>query len=72
LGKPVRTHPFLDGNKRVAVTVTAALLKVSGYRPEFNDLEAFSYATGLYESGALRFKELEMWLRFHVTRCSEN
>jgi len=33
-------HPFVDGNKRVAVTVTAAFLKVNGYRLEFDDLEA--------------------------------
>jgi death-on-curing protein len=25
-----QNHPFLDGNKRVAVTVTAAFLRVSG------------------------------------------
>jgi prophage maintenance system killer protein len=27
-----QNHPFLDGNKRVAVTVTAAFLKVNGYK----------------------------------------
>jgi death-on-curing protein len=26
-----QNHPFVDGNKRVAVTVTAAFLKVNGY-----------------------------------------
>lgn len=26
-----QNHPFIDGNKRVAVTVTAAFLKVNGY-----------------------------------------
>ena len=63
-----QNHPFVDGNKRVAVTVTAAFLKVNGYRLEFNDLEAFSYLTGLYESGALRFSKLEKWLRQHAAR----
>ncbi len=62
-----QNHPFVDGNKRVAVTTTAAFLKVNGYVLEFNDLEAFAFLAGLYESGTLRFKELETWLRHHVT-----
>jgi death-on-curing protein len=64
-----QNHPFVDGNKRVAVTVTAAFLRVNGYRLEFNDLEAFSVLIGLYEGGTLRFAELDKWLRSHVTRC---
>jgi death on curing protein len=68
-----QNHPFVDGNKRVAVTVTAAFLKLNGYRLEFGDLEAFSFLTGLYETGTLRFRELETWLRQHATpRDPEN
>ena len=64
-----QNHPFVDGNKRVAVTVTAAFLRVNGYRLEFDDLETFSFLVGLYATGTLRFKELEVWLRQHaVTR----
>ena len=43
-----QNHPFVDGNKRVAVTVTAAFLRVNGYRLEFDDLEAFSFLVGLH------------------------
>lgn len=64
-----QNHPFLDGNKRVAVTVTAAFLRVNGYRLEFDDLEAFSFLIRLYESGTMRFSELETWLRHHASRC---
>ncbi len=64
-----QNHPFMDGNKRVAVTVTAAFLRVNGYRLEFDDLEAFSFLVGLYETGTLRFKELEVWLRQHAVTC---
>ena len=63
-----QNRPFVDGNKRVAVTVTAAFLKVNGYLLEFDDLEAFSFLAGLYESGRMRFAELENWLRQHATR----
>ena len=61
-----QNHPFVDGNKRVAVTMTAAFLRVNGYRLEFDDLEAFSFIIGLYEGGTFRFQELETWLRLHV------
>lgn len=64
-----QNHPFVDGNKRVAVTVTAAFLKVNGYRLAFNDNAAFSFLVGLYETGSLRFKELEGWLRQHAAPC---
>ena len=45
--------------------VTAAFLRVNGYRLDFDDIEAFSFLIGLYETGRLRFKELETWLRRH-------
>ena len=32
-----QNHPFVDGNKRVAVTTMAAFLRVNGYRLEFDD-----------------------------------
>ena len=63
-----QNHPFIDGNKRVAVTVAAAFLSVNGYRLEFDDMEAFKFLIGLYESGNLRFAELERWLRQHCFR----
>ena len=59
-------HPFVDGNKRVAVTVAAAFLRVNGYRLELEDNDAFSFLTGLYETGRVRFEELDGWLRRHV------
>jgi death-on-curing protein len=61
-----QNHAFLDGNKRVAVTMTAAFLQVNGYRLEFNDAEAFSFLLDLYETGRLRFDELDCWLRQHA------
>ena len=61
-----QNHPFVDGNKRVAVTVTAAFLRVNGYRLEFDDDEAFSFLISLYETGRVRFEELDKWLRQHA------
>ena len=60
-----QNHPFIDGNKRLAVTVTAAFLRVNGYRLTFSDESAFSFLMNLYEGGRMRFDELDGWLRQH-------
>ena len=65
-----QNHPFIDGNKRVAVTVTAAFLKVNGYQLEFNDLDAYAFLMDLYETGRMRFSELDAWLRKHLLPSS--
>jgi death-on-curing protein len=64
-----QNHPSIDGNKRIAVTVTVAFLKVNGYRLDFDDIEAFTFLIGLYESGRMGCAELEKRLRQHATRC---
>jgi len=53
-------------NKRVAVTLTAAFLRVNGYVLASDDTVAYSFLLGLYESGTFRFAELETWLRQHT------
>ena len=57
---------FADGNKRFAVTVTAAFLRVNGYRLQFKDLEAYSFLIGLHRTRRMRLEELDPWLRQHV------
>ena len=60
-----QNHPFVDGNKRTAIAVTAAFLRVNGFRLEFDDLQAYEFLIGLYERGQFRFERLEPWLREH-------
>jgi death-on-curing protein len=61
-----QNHPFVDGNKRVAITVTAAFFRVNGYRLEFDDRAACQFLMSLYERGCFRFAELEKWIRRHA------
>jgi death-on-curing protein len=61
-----QNHAFVDGNKRIAVTMTAAFLRVNGYRMEFDDADAFSFLLDLYETSRISFPELDRWLRQHV------
>ena len=65
-----QNHPFVDGNKRVAVTMTAAFLRVNGYHLEFNDADAFSFLLDLYETGRMRFENVDRWLRQHVVAAN--
>ena len=61
-----QNHAFVDGIKRVAVTMAAAFLQVNGYRLQFNDADAFSFLLDLYETGRMQFDELDRWLRQHA------
>lgn len=67
-----QNHAFVDGNKRVAVTMTAAFLRVNGFRLEFNDAEGFSFLLDLYQTGRMRFEEIERWLRQHVVAADQS
>jgi death on curing protein len=61
-----QNHPFVDGNKRTAISVTAAFLRVNGYHLEFEDHDAYQFLIGLYEQNQFRFGALEKWLRSHA------
>jgi death-on-curing protein len=61
-----QNHPFIDGNKRTAIAVTAAFLHINGFRLGFDDLEAYQFMSQLYETNQFRFERLEPWLRQHA------
>jgi death-on-curing protein len=63
-----QNHPFLDGNKRTAITATGVFLLLNGYRLRFDDLEAYDWLIELYESGRVRKLTIEPWLRGHAEK----
>jgi len=63
-----QNHPFVDGNKRIAVTATAAFLRVNGYLLKFDDHVAYEFLLDLYTTGRFQFAELERWLRAHTIK----
>lgn len=65
-----QNHPFVDGNKRVAISVTAAFLRINGFRLQFDDLTAYAFLIELYESNDFRLERLVEWLRQHATQTS--
>lgn len=61
-----QNHPFIDGNKRVAISATAGFLFANGYELLLPEIEAYNFLISLYESGRFRYSELESWLRAHA------
>ena len=55
-------HPFVDGNKRVALAVTDAFLRLNGHFIDCDNIETYGFFMGLFEAGSFRFAELEAWL----------
>lgn len=63
-----QNHPFLDGNKRTAITATGVFLLMNGFDLQFDDLQAYEWLMDLYEAGRVNKATVEHWLRAHTTR----
>lgn len=59
-------HPFVDGNKRVAFTVTATFLRINGKNLKCDGDEAYAFFISLFEAGTFRYEHLEPWIRRHL------
>ena len=57
-----QNHPFVDGNKRVALTVAGVFLEMNGFRLESSEQDA-SQATLALSSRGMTEEEFEAWLR---------
>ena len=66
----LQNHPFLDGNKRVAVVTTAVFLRWNGYRLKFADREMYDWLMDLYDTGRVTKQSLESWIRAHVVEAA--
>ena len=54
-----QNHPFVDGNKRTAVTSTGVFLLLNGFHLQFTDSVAYAWLIGLYESAQLNKANVE-------------
>jgi death-on-curing protein len=57
-----RNHPFMDGNKRVALTMAAAFLQWNGYRLEAPEQDAVAATVGLSDR-SMGLEDFGTWLR---------
>ncbi len=63
-----QNHPFLDGNKRTAITAVAMFLEYNGHELWVDSLTAYHWLIQRYESGTMKKAAIEHWLREYVTQ----
>ena len=56
-------HPFLDGNKRIAVTAPLVFLMANGYEVNLDEDEAFRFIIQALEQGGFNKDRLGNWIR---------
>jgi death-on-curing protein len=66
----VRNHPFVDGNKRAAFTVTELFLTLNGYELGADDLSCVVTMLRLAE-GSLSEAEFADWIRENLLSVAE-
>ncbi len=62
----IQNHPFLDGNKRVAVAAADVHLRLHGLELAGDSMKHHRFLVGLMEEGNLDWKSLDAWLRESV------
>ena len=58
-----QNHPFIDGNKRVAVASTYVFLAINDVEITASDEVATREIMALYEAGEIEFSTLRAWLQ---------
>jgi death-on-curing protein len=61
-------HPFLDGNKRIALAAADVFLRINGHRIDAAPMEIYADMTRMLETGSFDLAHLEPWLRKRVIR----
>jgi death-on-curing protein len=56
-------HPFIDGNKRIAVTAPFIFLMANGYTVSLDEDQAFEFIIRALENGDFTKDKLEKWIR---------
>ena len=56
-------HPFIDGNKRVAIAATFTFLHGNGTCVTAEDGETWRFVLGALEAGRFNFDTIDTWLR---------
>jgi len=59
-------HPFVDGNKRVAVTAMLVILRMNDVTLSFTQEELIKLGLGIADS-SVSYEEIVEWVNHHVT-----
>jgi death-on-curing protein len=59
-------HGFLDGNKRIAFTVTDVFLRRNGFYIEVEGLDGYTFINGSMDRHEFSFAQILDWIRQHM------
>ena len=65
----LKNHPFVDGNKRTALTSSAIFLKQNGYKLTNAHKEEVEFAIRV-DNGNLTVEQISKWLKMHSVKIS--
>jgi len=57
------SHPFVDGNKRIAFAANDVFLRINGWRLQRAQVQIHAEMMQMFESGTFDIAHLEPWLR---------
>ncbi len=60
----LKNHPFVDGNKRTALTSAGLFLKINGYKLINSHQEEIEFAVEI-DNGNLTVEQISKWLKEH-------
>ena len=60
-----RNHPFIDGNKRIAVTSMLVMLRLNGINLSFAQNELVALGLGIAD-GSIGYDEIVKWIKKHL------
>lgn len=66
----LKNHPFIDGNKRTALTSAGLFLKKNGYELINNHQQEVEFAIQV-DNGNLTIEEISIWLKNHSVKISK-
>lgn len=61
-----QNHPFIDGNKRTALSSMLMFLNLNGLDIVLPEDDLWTFMSGLYGTHGFRFEAIEPWLREHA------
>jgi death on curing protein len=61
----ITSHPFVDGNKRTAISSAETFLKENGYELTANDEELWDIVHKISE-GKLKFRKVVFWIKDRI------
>ena len=62
-----KNHPFIDGNKRVAITALLVILRMNDLSVQFSQHELMSLGLGIAD-GSIDYESIVAWVHAHIVK----